>query len=244
HQQGRLAGILNGFHYRFKPTAEEFERCLKDKARCRKRIASDFDNPKSFLIGFVGRAVEQKFKLLTEKLDGRPVLEHILELDGVNVCVLATGLPKYERFIKRYNRRRNYSATVDFLPDKARAISLGSDLFLMPSLYEPCGITQMEALSNATPPLVRATGGLVDTVIPHTSRNGTGFMFDSATRKRVLRNLVETVREARDLYFNEPDRYRALQERGFKQRFTWAKAAKQYISEIYEPVMRGELSSG
>jgi starch synthase len=244
HNEGRLVGILNGFNYRLSPTRSEFEKCLEAKAECRRHISSAFAEPDAFLVGFVGRAVEQKFKLLTEKLDGRPVMEHLLEIPGVNVCVLATGLPKYERFIKHYSRRKNYSATLAFLPGKAREICLGSDLFLMPSLYEPCGITQMEALSNATPPLVRATGGLVDTVKPHTVRNGTGFVFDGATKKQVLRNLVASVREARDMYVNVPDRYRALQERGFKQRFTWANAAKQYVSEIYEPVVGGKLRRG
>lgn len=244
HDEGRLIGILNGFKYPCKPTKAEYEKCLEAKAECRRRIGTEFADPEGFTLGFVGRAVEQKFKLLTEKLDGRPVLEHLLDMPGVNVCVLASGLKKYERFMKRYAGRKNYSATVAFLPDKARAISLGSDLFLMPSLYEPCGITQMEALSNATPPLVRATGGLVDTVVPHTQRNGTGFVFDGATKKPVLRNLVETVREARDMYVNAPDHYRALQQRGFKQRFTWQKAAKQYISEIYEPVLAGKLRRG
>ncbi len=244
HDEGQLVGILNGFSYRCKPTKTEFAKCFEAKVESRREISADFAEPDAFILGFVGRAVEQKFKLLTEKLDGRPVLEHLLDLEGINVCILATGLARYERFIKRYTNRKNYSATVAFLPDKARAISLGSDLFLMPSLYEPCGITQMEALSNATPPLVRATGGLVDTVIPHTRRNGTGFVFDGATNKKVLRNLVDTVREARDLYVNAPDRYRDLQARGFKQRFTWEKAAKQYIAEIYEPVVAGKLRRG
>lgn len=244
HKQGRLVGILNGFNYSVKPTEDEFQKCIRAKVQCRNLIASEFDNPNAFLVGFVGRAVEQKFKLLTETLDGRPVMEHLLELEGINVCVLASGLAKYERFIKRYNRRKNYSATVDFIPEKARAISLGSDLFLMPSLYEPCGITQMEALSNATPPLVRATGGLLDTVISHTSRNGTGFVFGGDTKRRILRNLVTAVREARDVYFDAPEQYRALQHRAFRQRFTWANAARQYVDVIYRPVANGTIRRG
>ena len=108
----------------------------------------------------------------------------------------------------------------------------------MPSLFEPCGITQMESLSWATPPLVRWTGGLVDTVRSHTDSNrGTGFGFDGRTRSEVLTNLVAVSREAVRLFTEDPARFRDMQRRGFRSRFLWADSAKAYIHSIYEPVL-------
>ena len=119
-------------------------------------LSKDFKNPNAFLLGFVGRAVEQKFKLLTEKVDWnkagtKSVLEHILDIDGINVAILATGIKEYEEFLAKFKSRNNCSITIAFDKEKARQISLGSDVFLMSSLFEPCGITQMESLSYATP---------------------------------------------------------------------------------------------
>jgi len=196
---------------------------------------------------FVGRAVEQKFRLLTEILDGKPVLQHILDMPQVNVAILATQLPHYERFIRGESditseateQKRpflhalqgvrklsddpkdrafgcgNYLAVVDFQPDTARQISLGCDVFLMPSLFEPCGITQLESMSNATPPLVRRTGGLADTVIPHTRPAGSGFVFNGESRDEVLRSLVDSVREAVRVFSEDKPHFRRLQREAF-----------------------------
>ena len=239
--EGRLIGILNGFEYRYPPTELEFRECLRRKKEKKEALGREFRDSNGFLIGFVGRAVEQKFKLLAEDFNGRPVLEHILDMPGVNVAVVASGLPEYEKFLRQYQGRSNYSALIRFDPTRAEDISLGSDLFLMPSLYEPCGITQMESLSCATPPLVRWTGGLVDTVKPHTQPHGTGFGFDGSTRWEVLNNLVKVVNEARELYFADAPKYMALQENGFKERFLWKTAAMNYISFIYKPLLSGDM---
>jgi len=252
--EGRLVGILNGFDYREEPTDEAFEALLEKKAEARRLLTSAFPDPDSFLLGFVGRAVEQKFRLLTEPLEGRPILDHILDLEGVGVALVGSGVPEYESFIgnvaTRYfgqqltyleylqmPRRKNYAFTIAFDRVMAQRISLGSDVFLMPSLFEPCGITQMESMQNATPPLVRWTGGLVDTVTPHYEPGGTGFGFDGATREEVLWSLLGAVKAARDLYFHNKDAFRQLQRNGFNMRFTWEIAAKAYVEKLYNPVM-------
>lgn len=242
YEEGRLIGILNGFEYQRDPTPEAFGECLEAKRNRKSIIAKEFADPEGFLAAFVGRAAEQKLKLLVELLDGRPVLEHILDLSGVNITVLGTGLAEYEGFIRKYMGRRNYSASIEFNPQKSKDISLGCDLFLMPSLYEPCGIAQMESLSYATPPLVRWTGGLVNTVKAHTEADGTGFGFDGSTKREVLENLVKAVETARDMFAGNREAYRKLQERGFKERFLWKTSAKQYIEKIYEPVASGKLA--
>ena len=234
---GRLIGILNGFEYKSEPTGETFASTLERKKECKAALGRAFPNPDDFLLGFVGRAVEQKFKLLTEKVDGKSVLEHILEIDGVNVAMVASGLPEYEAVLHRLQERPNFSPTVAFDREKASQISLGSDVFLMPSLFEPCGITQMESLSCATPPLVRWTGGLVDTVVPHNSPSGTGFGFDGGSANEILWNLIACVREAKDFYADHPNGFQELQKRGFFSRFLWSSAAKRYIADLYEPAM-------
>jgi starch synthase len=107
----------------------------------------------------------------------------------------------------------------------------------MPSLFEPCGITQMESMSNATPPLVRKTGGLADTVQPHRGPGGCGFVFDGATGQELLQNLVETVREAVGTCAGSPELFRRIQRNAFGQRFLWKDSARRYIQEIYKPAV-------
>lgn len=267
----RLIGILNGYEYKTDPSEPAFEQILKDKDSEKLAIAryGNFQDPDAFLLGFVGRAVEQKFRLLTEVIDGKPVLQHILDMPGVNVAALATGLPHYERFLcgepdivseadlerrpllhpLRGVRKRsddpkdrdfgcsNYLAVVDYQPDTARRISIACDVFLMPSLFEPCGITQLESMSNATPPLVRRTGGLADTVVPHTKPTGTGFVFDGDSRDQVLHSLLDSVREAVRVFHEDKSHFRRLQREAFNQRFLWATSAKRYIEDLYGPVL-------
>ena len=163
----------------------------------------------------------------------RSVLEHILAIPRVNVAIVATGQREYEEFLAALRGRPNVDVTIAFDRLKAQQISLGSDVFLMPSLFEPCGITQMESLSNATPPLVRWTGGLVDTVKPHTDPSGTGFGFDGANRTDILRHLIDVARDAVRMYFEEPARFRNLQRRGFAERFLWENSATQYVRHLY-----------
>ena len=264
--EGRLTGILNGMNYlaetpacrspasadinaKFDPAFEDLLNRKRDEKATLSRL---FVDPGNLLIGFVGRAVEQKFKLLTERLDGRPVFEHLLDIPNVNVLVLATGEAEYEAFltalsIARFNhrhsydelltapRRRNYAAILAHDPALGRRIRLGCDVFLMPSLFEPCGIAQLESLAEATPPLVRATGGLKDTVIPHTEPQGTGFTFDGTSRDDVLRSLVMTVREAARVHRDEPARFRQLQYNAWRARFPWSDTASRYLNDLYEP---------
>jgi starch synthase len=232
-REGRLHGILNGFEYNTAADDESFASKLEAKRRAKENLSSGFASPDGFLFGFVGRAVEQKFKLLMERVGGTSVLEHILSIPRVNVAIVATGQRAYEDFLAGFRGRPNINVTIEFNRIKAQQVSLGSDVFLMPSLFEPCGITQMESLSNATPPLVRWTGGLVDTVRPHSDASGTGFGFNGSSRDAILQNLISVAREAVRTLLDAPASFRALQRRGFNDRFVWANAAKEYIGKMY-----------
>lgn len=235
NKNGSLYGVLNGFEY---SDDKNYDETLKLKIESKKRLSSHFENPDNFLIGFVGRAVEQKFKLLQEIYNGKSVLEHIADVKSINIAILASGLPEYEEFLIEFKDYKNVSVTLAFDKDLASLISIGCDLFLMPSLYEPCGITQMESLSNATPPLVRFVGGLKDTVVSYKKSGGTGFGFNGFTGKSVLKNLVSVVSEAVDVYYNEPERFDEIRREAFKQRFLWSDSAKKYI-EIYKDLLQG-----
>lgn len=237
HLKGMLFGMLNGFEY--KKNSLSYNQTLKLKSECKKKLSSNFKNPDNVLLGFVGRAVEQKFKLLREEFDGVSVLEHILKLDGVNISILATGLPEYEEFLKEFKDYDNVHITLAFDKELAQTISLGCDIFLMPSLYEPCGITQIESLSNATPPLVRFTGGLKDTVVSYKKSNGTGFGFNGLTRKRVLKALVNEVQEAINLFTSDPESFDRLRQNAFQKRFLWSDSAKKYV-DMYKAVLVGK----
>ncbi len=237
--QGRLHGILNGFEYPFSPDDAGFETMIREKSRMKSTLAGDFPDPDALLLGFVGRAVEQKFRLLREEIQGKSVLEHILDMPGVNVAVLATGDHEYETFLQSLSDRPNLCAILAFDAKKAEQISLGSDVFLMPSLFEPCGITQMQSLCHATPPMVRWTGGLADTVRPHTDPAGTGFGFDGSSCTEILKNQLEAVNQARQMYTQNPQKFQTLQYRGYYERFLWETSAREYIEKIYQPVMSG-----
>ena len=116
-------------------------------------------------------------------------------------------------------------------------LSAASDVFLMPSLSEACGTTQLEAMGSATPPLVRWTGGPKDTVISYEQRDGTGFGFDGTNREAVLRNLIGIVVEASKLFSQNQDRFKEIQRNAFNSRFTWDSAAKKYV-KMYEQALR------
>ncbi|MBN2617342.1 MAG: glycosyltransferase, partial [Spirochaetales bacterium] len=234
NRSGNLYGILNGFEYKNSKTYEE---TIKLKEKSKSLLSQRFKSPDNFLLGFVGRAVEQKFKLLQEEYNGKSVLEHIADNKRVNIAILTTGLPEYEEFLKKFIDYDNVSITLAFDKDLASQISLGCDLFLMPSLYEPCGITQMESLSNATPPLVRFVGGLKDTVVSYKKNGGTGFGFNGITRKSVLQNLVSEVNDALNLYYDEPSEFDKIRREAFKQRFLWSDSATKYI-EVYKDLLQ------
>ncbi|QEN03489.1 glycogen synthase [Thiospirochaeta perfilievii] len=234
-KRGTLYGVLNGFEYK---EGRSYQEVLEEKKDAKKRLSSHFKNPENFLIGFVGRAVEQKFKLLQEIFNGKSVLEHITDNKNINIAILASGLPEYEEFLEQFKDLENVSVTLAFDKELASTISIGCDLFLMPSLYEPCGITQMESLSNATPPLVRFVGGLKDTVRSYKKSGGTGFGFNGLTKRGVLKGLVSSVNEAVDVYYNTPGKFDLIRQEAFKQRFLWSDSAIKYI-EIYEDLLQG-----
>ena len=230
---GDYNGILNGADYatwdpRRDPalpagyTAQD----LSGKEVCRKNLLAELglkaDQNKP-LCGFVGRLVHQKGIDLALPLLGR------LADDGFSFAILGTGDRKLEAAVRKAAERHPDKVAFIGAFDEALAhrIYAGSDLFLMPSLFEPCGLSQMYSLRYGTLPVVRRTGGLADTIIDAKRRNGNGFVFDEASPE----DLLAALRRAEVLWADRAA-WRKMQERGMKCDFSWSVAAGRY-EKIY-----------
>ncbi|CAN5588548.1 glycogen synthase GlgA [soil metagenome] len=194
------------------------------KARCRSALCDelglDADGP---LLGMIGRLDPQKgFDLLTAAAPA-------LLADGARLCVLGTGNQALIAELTALARGAAERLVVvpRFDRDLARRIYAGVDAFLMPSRFEPCGQGQMIALRYGTPPIVRATGGLVDTVVDADAQSaaGTGFAFGPSTPQELLDACRRAMRA-----LAEPARWRAIQARGMALDFGWPEPARRYVA--------------
>jgi starch synthase len=144
--------------------------------------------------------------------------------------MLGSGERQYEDMWRslaaRYPRR--VSATIGFDERLAHRIEAGADLFLMPSRFEPCGLNQMYSLRYGTVPIVRATGGLADTVVEARAPGGNGIRFTDYSPAA----LVDAVRRALELYRN-PKLWKQLQQTGMAADFSWDASAREYV-KVYE----------
>lgn len=241
---GHYTGILNGGDYdTWDPRRDTLLPApftpddLRGKAACRaalvRRLGLDapVDRP---LCGFVSRLVGQKgVDLLL------PILDRLAD-DGFTFAVLGTGEQRLQQeMLAAAARRPDRIAFIDaFDEGLAHLIYAGSDLFLMPSAFEPCGLSQMYALRYGTPPVVRRTGGLADTVTDAADPAGTGFVFDRSRPEALLAAL----RRAEEL-FTDPAAWLALQRRGMACDFSWEAAASGY-EDIYRQVAVAAATAG
>jgi starch synthase len=238
-----FSGILNGIDMeRYNPATDQeiFQRFdadnfrthrLKNKTELQRQLHLPIreDVP---VIGLVSRLVEQK------GIDfGVDALRRICIDTDIQVLALGTG--QYEIEGKLWSLGNDYPnkvrAITHFDPILAQKIYAGSDLFLIPSRYEPCGITQMMAMRYGSLPVVRETGGLIDTVVNYDGGPadvGTGFRFLWETDDAV----VGTLRWAIDTYRNNRPAFERMQERAMRQDWSWHKSATQYI-ELYEAAL-------
>jgi starch synthase len=163
-----------------------------------------------------------------------PILEELSSMK-MGVVILGEGEERYERSLKEAAERHrgNLSVTIGFDEALAHRIMAGADLFLVPSLYEPCGLTQMYALKYGTVPVVRATGGLEDTIEDFDSRNktGNGFKF----RPYDAKALLAAIQRATDLY-TDPATWENLMRKGMAADFSWKRSAEKYL-ELYQPLV-------
>jgi starch synthase len=237
-----LTGILNGIDYgEYDPaidkmlfrtyTCSDSEGKAFNKRKLQEELAlpAEADTP---LLVIVSRLTEQKGLDLIAH-----IMEELLYAGDVQLAVLGTGDWRYEEmfyyFANRYPKR--IAVRITFDDRLARKIYAGGDMLLMPSKFEPCGITQMIAMRYGTLPVVRETGGLCDTVKPYNrfTGEGTGFSFANYN----AHELLFTVREAADLYRKERAVWRRIQKNACALDFSWRVSADRYTS-LYEGLCR------
>ena len=144
--------------------------------------------------------------------------------------LLGTGDPEYEELFRSMSyKHKNFIFTNGQSEDLIDSMYLQTDLYFMPSLFEPCGISQMLAMRNGNPCLVHHTGGLKDTV----KHMKTGFAFDGKTFDAKLKNMVKRFDEALDIWENDRPKWKKIQANAKKMRFTWDKSLDTYYEKLY-----------
>ncbi|MGD2178254.1 MAG: glycogen synthase [Anaerolineae bacterium] len=232
-RKDRLYGVLNGLDYEeWNPNTDPSVPHNFDSDELGRRAANKIAlqqqarlpvRPETPLVGMVSRLDHVKGMDLME-----PVLTWLAEERDAQFVVLGTGDPRYHEMFERSQQRypEQVRAFLKFDAVLARRIYAGSDMFLMPSFVEPCGLGQMIAMRYGSVPIVRETGGLADTVTDHTTdrERGTGFVFQERTPE-VCQNALRRAFEA----YRNKETWRGLQTRGMKSDFSWTASAKAYV---------------
>jgi len=240
-QAHKLEGVINGIDVElYNPAkaagiASNFSTraLVKGKNECKAALQKEVgltEDSNVPIIACVSRLVGHKgFAMVTE------VLHEIMEMD-VQMVVLGTGDWQYEEAFRAAQEQYpgRFAAKLTYSAPLSNMIYAGADLFLMPSVSEPCGLSQMIAMRFGTIPVVRETGGLKDTVIPYNKYEGTGRGFTFANIN--AQDMLWVLREAVELYGSSKKAWRALQKAGMTADFSWDNSAKQYIS-IYERIV-------
>lgn len=245
----RLSGIVNGVDYdSWNPATDQFlagafdsETVERGKATCKADLQRYFhlpQAPRTPVIGMIARLVEQKGVDIVCK-----AAEELLQQD-VQVVVLGEGDPEYHMKLSAIRERfpLKLGLLIGFDEGLAHRIEAGSDLYLMPSLYEPSGLNQLYSLRYGTPPIVRGTGGLADTIVDATDANleagtASGFRFQAYTPQALL----TVIERAITMYRERPAQFLQLIRCCMKQDWSWQRAARGY-EEVYQRLI-GERDS-
>ena len=233
-----LRGIVNGIDYEdFNPSKDPYipypydavnfrKEKVKNKRALQKELGLEQDD-KKFMIGIVSRLTDQKgFDLIAYVMDE-------LCQDAVQIVVLGTGEEQYENMFRHFDWKygNKVSANIYYSEDLSHKIYAACDAFLMPSLFEPCGLSQLMSLRYGTVPIVRETGGLKDTVQPYNEyeSSGTGFSFTNYNAHEMLR----TIRYAEHIYYDKKREWNKIVDRGMAADFSWHVSAGKY-QEMYD----------
>jgi starch synthase len=233
-----LRGILNGIDYdEYNPETDELiaknynlknfrKEKVKNKTALQQELGLEAD-PKKFMIGIVSRLTDQKgFDLISY------IMDELCSLD-IQLVVLGTGEEKYENMFRHFDWKYNnkVSAHIYYSEAMSHKIYASCDAFLMPSLFEPCGLSQLMSLRYGTVPIVRETGGLKDTVEAYNEyeSTGTGFSFSNYNAHEML----NTIQYAMHVFYNRKREWNKMIDRGMAKDFSWKASAKEY-EKLYD----------
>lgn len=232
-----LVGIVNGLDYNeYNPetdpmiyknyNAKTFRKeKIKNKRGLQRELGLE-ENDKKFMIGICSRLTDQKGLDLIDC-----VIEQICSED-TQLVVLGTGEEKYENLFRHFEWKYHdrVSANIFYSNERSHKLYAACDAFLMPSLFEPCGLSQLMSLRYGTVPIVRETGGLRDTVEPYNEYEGkgTGFSFCNYNAHEMLR----TIDYAREVFFERKREWNKIIDRGMAQDYSWNNSAGKY-AELY-----------
>ena len=228
-----LIGIVNGIDYEeYNPFTDSLifknynpinfrKEKVKNKRALQAELGLD-EKDNVFMIGIVSRLTDQK---------GLDLIDYMMEeicAEDTQLVVLGTGEEKYENLFRHFawKYEKRVSANIFYSDERSHKIYAASDAFLMPSLFEPCGLSQLISLRYGTVPIVRETGGLRDTVMPYDEYNslGTGFRFKNYNAHEML----DTIRYAKNVFYNKKREWNKLIDRGMNQNFSWGNSANKY----------------
>lgn len=239
-----LFGILNGVDYDiWNPEKDDLipanysPKDLKGKAACKKALIKEYGlklKQGEPLIGIISRLADQKgFDILAEAMPS------IMEM-GLGMVVLGSGDKKYQDLLVKLSKKYPDKLGVKVVFDNALShrIEAGSDFFLMPSRYEPCGLNQFYSLRYGTIPIVRATGGLDDSIIDYNGSKGNGFKFKKYSAKAIVSKVAEAVE-----FYKDNDALKKLRVKAMKEDFSWNRSAERYL-ELYGRAISKARSSG
>ena len=236
-KSNRLIGIVNGIDYdEYNPETDPLivqnynaKNFRKEKGKNKRALQEELGlevDDKKFMVGIVSRLTDQK---------GFDLIDYVIEeicAEDTQLVVLGTGEEKYEHLFRhfawKYSNR--VSANIFYSNERSHRIYAACDAFLMPSLFEPCGLSQLMSLRYGTVPIVRETGGLRDTVQPYNQYEGTGTGFGFCNYN--AHEMLATIRYAKDVYYNHKREWNKMIDRGMAADFSWAASAKKY-EELY-----------
>ena len=228
-----LVGIVNGLDYNeYDPEKDPYiyhnynvKNFRKEKIKNKRGLQRELglaEDDKKFMIGIVSRLTDQK---------GFDLIDYVIEeicAEDTQLVVLGTGEEKYENLFRHFEWKYHdrVSANIFYSNERSHKIYAACDAFLMPSLFEPCGLSQLMSLRYGTVPIVRETGGLRDTVQPYNEYEGTGTGFSFANYN--AHEMLNTIRYAKDVYFNRKREWNKIIDRGMAMDFSWNSSAQKY----------------
>lgn len=241
-RKDKLFGIVNGIDTNIwnpekdklipvKYSMKNIEKKIENKKHLLERFSLPFDE-KVPVISVISRLYDAKGIDLIQK-----AFPKLMKLN-LQLIILGTGDPKFHTYFNKMAMKypNKFACYLGFSDELAHLIEAGSDMFLMPSKYEPCGLNQMYSQVYGTVPIVRETGGLADTVkrFDEKTEEGTGFMF----KKYTITDMISEIKRALKIFENQK-LWQKIQKSGMKEDFSWDKSAKNYI-ELYKTILAEE----